>query len=128
MIVYYYIGRPANHIQRRDAERLGDILDDTTFVPIGNHEYCLAVDRHQCPDRSRIFDRRTYEPEVDTAGELRSDRRLIHICDVRRGPYDSARPYGSNCDLQTFGTSVAHTGYTGGFHPIAGCRGWVVAA
>ena len=26
------------------------------------------------------------------------------------------------------GTSVAHTGYTGGFHSIAGCRGWVVAA
>jgi len=46
-------------------------------------EYCLAGDRHQCPDRRRIFDRRTYEPEVDTAGELRSDRCLIHVCDVR---------------------------------------------
>jgi hypothetical protein len=48
-----------------------DILDDTTFFTIGNQAYCLAGDRHQCSDRRRIFDRRTDQPEVDTAGGLK---------------------------------------------------------
>ena len=99
MIVHYYYPKLRIPSIGGDAERLGDLLDDTTFFTIGNQAYCLAGDRHQCPGRKRIFDRWTCQPEVDTAGGLRADGSLIHICNVRRGPQHSPRPYGSNRDL-----------------------------
>src|ERR1700716_302012 len=85
-------------------------------------------DSDKCFGRRRIFDRRTCQPEVDAAGGLRADRSLIHICNVSCGPQHSHGPYGSNCDLQTVGSSLANIGHIGGGHTIAGCGGWIVAA
>src|ERR1700676_799941 len=106
----------------------GDPLDDTPFFTNNADAYCLAGDSDQCFGRRRIFDRRTCKPRVDTAGELRSDGSLIHFCLVRRGPDHSPCAYCPDCDLQKFGVSVADTGYSGGFHTIAGWRGRAVAA
>jgi len=92
MTVHYYYPKLRIPSIGGDAERLGDLLDDTTFFTIGNQAYCLAGDRHQCPSRKRIFDRSTYQSEVDTAGGLRADGSLIHICNVRRRPQHSPRP------------------------------------
>jgi len=117
----------ANHIQRRDAPRHGDFRDDSTFFTLDGEAYCLAGDGDKCFGRGRIFNRRTGQPEVDTAGGLRSDGRLIHICNVRRGPQHSPRLYDFDRDLQTVGSSLANIGHVGRVHTIAGCGRWVGA-
>src|ERR1700704_3010014 len=128
IIVYYYYPNLQITSSGVIPPRHGDARDDIAFFTIGDQAYCLAGDRHQCPGRKRIFDRWTCQPEVDTAGGLRPDRSLIHICDVRRSPYHSARRCRFDCDLQTFGNSLAGIGYIGRCHTIAGCGGRVVPA
>jgi len=83
--------------------------------PSAPRRIALPGDSGECFGRKRIFDRRTCEPEVDTAGGLLSDRSLIHICNVRRGPQHSPGRFRLDCDLQTFGISVAGIGTLAGF-------------
>src|ERR1700676_5073958 len=91
----------------------GDPRDDTTFFTSYADAYCLAGDCDERFGRSRIFDRRTSTPEVDTAGELRSDGSLLNFCHVRRSPYHSTCLFYSDCDLQKLEVSRPDTGYPG---------------
>jgi hypothetical protein len=61
---------PRNKTTRPATILIEMTLDDTTRFTIDADAYRLAVDGDQCPGRMRIFDRRTYQPRVDPAGEL----------------------------------------------------------
>jgi hypothetical protein len=78
MIVYYYptdLQITSSGVMPSAWENL---LDDTTFFTIGNQAYCLAGDRHQCSDRSRIFDRRLIGPKsILPAGSAPTDASFI---------------------------------------------------
>ena len=89
---------------------------------------CLGGDSDQCFGRSRIFDCRACQPELDIADGLRSNRSLIDFCNVRRDPQHSGRLHGLDCDLQAVAITIADIGYIGWLHPIAGCGRGVVAA
>lgn len=92
------------------------------------HATRLGGDSDQCFGRSRIFDCRACQPELDIADGLRSNRSLIDFCNVRRDPQHSGRLHGLDCDLQAVAITIADIGYIGWLHPIAGCGRGVVAA
>jgi hypothetical protein len=80
MIVYYYCVT-AKHIQRCHARTTEIFVMTSTAMRIASLVTAINV-----LVAGGIFDRGTCQPEVGIAGGLRSDGRLIHICNVCRGP------------------------------------------